>query len=100
MTLKNGKRIKESDEDWRKWIDSLNTQEKEEEVKVVDRKDLNLQHFFDDMNLIGKQINSTSIRKPTFHYGDLSVTNYLLWLLLGEIMILNNKTSEDARTDN
>lgn len=53
---------------------------------------LNLQNFFNDMDMLGKQVHDKSIKKPTFFYGDASVTNYLLWLILGELKILKNKT--------
>jgi len=70
-----------------------------EEEKVeerIDRNNLNLQKFMDDMNLIGEQTKNKDLLKSNFFYGDLSVTNYLLWLLLGEMMMLNNKLDEGA----
>jgi len=68
----------------------------EEEVEeVVDRNNLNLQKFMDDMQLIGEQTKNKDLLKSNFFYGDLSVTNYLLWLLLGEMMILNNKVGDE-----
>ena len=71
----------------------------EEEIteEVVDRKDLNLQQFMNDMQGIGNQLKDRDLIKPAFLYGDLGVTNYLLWLMLGELMILNSKgEKEDA----
>lgn len=62
-----------------------------EEPKKLDRNELNIQHFMNDMQLVGNQVRSGQLVKPTFNYGDLSVTNYLLWLLLAELMILNDK---------
>jgi len=59
------------------------------------RSMLNIQQFMDDMRMLGEQVNSKELAKPNFHYGDLSVTNYLLWTLLGEIMILNDKLDEE-----
>ena len=50
-----------------------------------------LQDFMNDMIDLGKDVNDKKLRKPTFHYGDASVTNYLLWLVLAEIMKLNDK---------
>jgi hypothetical protein len=91
------KKIDESMEDWKKWVATINNknaEDKKEEVKTIDRKDLNLQHFMDDMQIIGNQVRSNNIKKPNFHYGDLTVTNYLLWLLLAEIMMLNDKNSK------
>jgi len=59
------------------------------------RSELNIQQFFNDMQMLGEQVRSKETVKPTFHYGDASVTNYLLWLLLGEIMKLNDELNED-----
>ncbi len=61
----------------------------------VERSNLNLQKFMDDMRMLGEQVNSREIAKPAFHYGDLAITNYLLWLMLGEITILNDKLEEE-----
>ncbi len=65
----------------------------QEVVKPVERQELNLKRFFDDMSLIGKQTR-TANNKPNFHYGDASVTNYLLWLVLGELIMLNDKVTK------
>ena len=59
-----------------------------EEVNIGN---LDLQTFFDDMEALGKQVNNKSVKKPNFFYGDISVTNYLLWLMLGELKLLNGK---------
>ena len=60
--------------------------------KNIKRSELDLQHFMDDMMLISKQVNDKTLKKPTsFNYGSLEVTNYLLWLMLAELMIMNNK---------
>lgn len=67
-----------------------------EENEIIDRTDLNIQKFMDDMSLIGEQVNDKNLVKPNFHYGDASVTNYLLWLVLGELMMLNNKLNGDG----
>ena len=66
-----------------------------EEVERIDRKALNLQNFFDDMQMIGDQTRSGDTKKPNFHYGDLAVTNYLIWLMLAELKILNEKLGEE-----
>lgn len=67
-----------------------------EEVKMEDnRSELNLQQFMNDMRMLGDQVRSKDLAKPNFNYGDISVTNYLLWLLLGEIMMLNDKLDEE-----
>jgi len=64
--------------------------------KKVSREELNLKRFFQDMDLIGRQVRDTNLKKPTFNYGDLGVTNYLLWLVLAELMIINNREVENA----
>lgn len=55
------------------------------------RSNLNLQQFMNDMKELGKQVNNRDLVKPPFHYGSLEITNYLLWLMLGELMMLNDK---------
>jgi len=60
--------------------------------KKVERKNINLQQFMDDMMLLSSQIKNPNLKKPTsFNYGDLTVTNYLLWLILAELKILNSE---------
>ncbi len=65
--------------------------QQEEQVEVDKRSELNIQQFMNDMSLLGDQVKDRNLVKPVFHYGDASVTNYLLWLLLGEIMMLNDE---------
>lgn len=60
-----------------------------------ERKILNLQQFMNDMSLLGRQVNHKDLLKPNFNYGDGTITNYLLWLVLGELMMLNNKVNEE-----
>ena len=48
-----------------------------------------------DMSMIGRQVNNRELDKPNFDYGDLAVTNYLLWLMLGELMLLNGGKKEE-----
>ena len=68
----------------------------EEEIEEgVDRSELNIQQFMNDMRMLGEQVNSKDIAKPAFHYGDGAVTNYLLWLMLGELVMLNNSLNEE-----
>ena len=88
------KEIKESKEDWNKWLETIKATNAEElvENKPIDRGELNLQRFFNDMEMIGTQVNSGKIKKPNFFYGDISVTNYLLWLILAELMMKNDKS--------
>lgn len=61
-----------------------------EEVDIIDRSQINIQKFMDDMRMLGLQVNNKDLDKPVFNYGDASVTNYLLWTMLGELQILNN----------
>ncbi len=67
----------------------------EEKFEGLDRSNLNIQQFMNDMRLIGNQVKDKELVKPLFHYGDLTVTNYLLWLMLGELTILNDKLEEE-----
>lgn len=70
----------------------------EEEITIIEEKlnrdDLSLPKFFTDMSELGKQVQK--INKPTFDYGQLAITNYLLWLILGELQMLNNKGEKNA----
>ena len=90
------KKIKESDADWKEWKNAIKKQSVNESNsdKPINRNDLNIQHFMDDMQLIGNQVKNTKLRKPNFFYSDLSVTNYLLWLIMAELMILNKLGEE------
>ena len=63
----------------------------EEEVEEDKRSELNIQQFMNDMMLIGDQVKDRNLVKPVFQYGTLEVTNYLLWLMLAELMRLNDK---------
>ena len=63
----------------------------DEEQTGIDRSELNIQKFMDDMRLLGDQVRDKNLAKPVFHYGDGAVTNYLLWLILGELQILNDE---------
>ena len=76
-------------------MENIKEQIDEEIEESVDRKNLNLQQFMNDMRMLGDQVNSKELSKPTFHYGDLAITNYLLWLLLGELTILNDNLEEE-----
>jgi len=69
--------------------------EEPEQEEVIDRSDLNIQQFMNDMSMIGRQVNNRELDKPNFDYGDLAVTNYLLWLMLGELMLLNGGKKEE-----
>ena len=55
-----------------------------------------IQQFMNDMRTVGNQVRDKNLVKPAFHYGDLGVTNYLLWLILGEMADLNNKLEEEG----
>ena len=65
------------------------TPKQEEETQSI------LQNFMFDMKDLGKDIQNRYLVKPVFNYGDLGVTNYLLWLMLSELMKLNNKLGEE-----
>ena len=68
----------------------------ENEIMEEDpRSNLNIQQFMDDMRMLGEQVNSKDIAKPNFNYGDGAVTNYLLWTMLGELMILNDRVEDE-----
>ena len=69
--------------------------EEQVEEELIDRSQLNIQQFMNDMRLIGDQVKDKRLVKPPFHYGDGSVTNYLLWLVLGELMMLNDNLVEE-----
>ncbi len=74
----------------------MKIKEQMEEIEEVNtRSELNIQQYMNDMRMIGEQVNNKDLDKPPFNYGQLEVTNYLLWLMLGELMILNDKVSED-----
>ncbi len=65
-------------------------------VKKINRGDINLQHFLNDMSLIQKQLSDPNLEKPAFDVGNSAVTNYLLWLILAEMMIMNNRGDKNA----
>jgi len=67
----------------------LTIEEVPDEKRKINRSEINIQHFMDDMRLVGEQVRSPALRKPFFHYGDGAVTNYLLWLILAELMLKN-----------
>ena len=56
----------------------------------------NIQQFFDDMRMLGDQLRDKSLVKPVFDSGAPEVTNYLLWLILGELVDLNYKLEEEG----
>jgi len=63
---------------------------------VEDKKEelpgTSLQDFMNDMKDLGKATQDRNLTKPSsFNYGDASVSNYLLWLILAELMKLNDK---------
>jgi len=55
----------------------------------------NIQQFFDDMRMLGDQLRDKSLVKPVFDSGAPEVTNYLLWLILGELVDLNYNLEEE-----
>ena len=63
------------------------TPDENPQIPKLDRSKINIQHFMDDMRLVGEQVRNPALRKPFFHYGDGAVTNYLLWLIYAELML-------------
>ncbi len=59
------------------------------EKEIIDSDSLNLQNFLTDMHNLGLQTKDKDLVKPVFQYGTLEITNYLLWLMIGELKILN-----------
>lgn len=57
---------------------------------MTNRETLNLSHFLSDMSLVQSQLRDPNLSKPAFDVGSSAVTNYLLWLILAELMISND----------
>jgi len=55
----------------------------------------NIQQFFEDMRLLSDQLRDKNLVKPVFDSGAPEVTNYILWLILGELVDLNYKLEEE-----
>ena len=70
-------------------------EEIEEKAEENPRSELNIQNFMIDMDLLRDQVRGKEIVKSNFEYGSLEVTNYILWLCLGELISLNDKLNED-----
>lgn len=70
------------------------TGEEEKPEQELSRDGISMQHFMDDMQLIGNQVRDGKLRKPNFDYGQTSITNYLLWLMYAELVMLNNKINK------
>ena len=66
----------------------------EEEIEDK-RGHLTIQDFMNDMRLLDEQLKDKNVAKPVFDFGSSVVTNYLLWLILGEMMMLNDVMEED-----
>lgn len=64
--------------------------------KSINRGNINLNSFLNDMRLIQTQLKDPDLDKPSFDVGNSAVTNYLLWLVLAEMMIMNNRGAENA----
>ncbi len=64
--------------------------------KRPDRSNINLQKFLDDMGLVQDQLKNPDLIKPSFDVGNSGVTNYLLWLILAELMMMNNRREPNA----
>lgn len=59
-------------------------------IKKPNRSNINLQQFLNDMSMIQQQLSNPDLDKPAFDVGNSAVTNYLLWLCLAEMMMINN----------
>ena len=64
--------------------------------KKTNRSHLNLQKFLDDMGLVQTQLKDPNLNKPAFDVGNNAVRNYLLWLILAELMLINDKGEVNA----
>jgi len=64
----------------------------EEENK---RNNLTIQDFMNDMRILDEQLKDRELVKPNFDFGSNVVTNYINWLLLGEIMRLNDNLEDE-----
>jgi len=67
----------------------------EEVVEENPRTELNIQQFMEDMRLLSDQVKDRNLVKPVFDYGAPEVLAYLNWLILGELMMLNDKLNEE-----
>lgn len=56
---------------------------------------LTIQDFMNDMRLLDEQLKDKDLVKPPMNVGDGGITNYLLWLCLGELIKLNNQLEEE-----
>jgi len=64
----------------------------EEQVEeIITRDKMTLQDFMNDMDNLGSALRSRELKRPVFDIGAPEVHSYLLWLILGELMMLNNK---------
>jgi hypothetical protein len=66
-----------------------------EEIEENRRSHLTIQSFMNDMRILDDQFRDKNLVKPVFDYGSKEVTNYLLWLVLGELMLLNDKLEDE-----
>lgn len=71
----------------------LKPDEKVEEPNVVEQAETEvpvnpLQEFFDDMQIIMRQVRDPYLKKPSFDIGGPVFSNYLKWLQLAELMKL------------
>ena len=66
-----------------------------EQVEEETEVSRDIQQFFNDMRLLGDQLRDRNLVKPVFDSGAPEVTNYILWLCLGELVDLNNKLNEE-----
>ena len=71
----------------------------EEETENIENEEdkrgsLTIQDFMNDMRILDSQLKSGDLVKPAFNIGDPTITNFLFWLVLGELMMLNDNIEE------
>lgn len=69
--------------------------EEVEEEEVNRREHLTIQSFMEDMRMLDEQLKNKDLVKPVFDFGSSNVTNYILWLILGELSLLNDSLEEE-----
>ncbi len=65
-------------------------------VRKPNRSNINLQQFLNDISMIQQQLSDPDLKKPAFDVGNSAVTNYLLWLILAELTIMNDRGVKNA----
>lgn len=65
-------------------------------IKKPNRNNINLQQFLNDISMVQQQLADPNLEKPAFDVGNSAITNYLLWLILAELTIMNNRGDKNA----